>query len=238
MWPDTPRAPWLTISVVIVLAFLARPTIAGPGSPAQALPICLSAGEAHRQDGRLLIEAPITRAVVPNADGDRGGVEVELLGLTPKQVPAASGRVLQQVGLRLRMQDACNGIYVMWPLGDSPRIRVMVKHNEGQSRFAECGARGYKIMRPETASDIAPLTVGQPRRLEAALRDDELTVMVDGRIGWKGHVSTDATRLPGYAGFRTDNARVRLSWIGPLPSGSASDNANAARPPLDCSRRR
>lgn len=221
----------------IALAFGAWPIRAESGAQAPTPSACLSAGDARRVEGKLLIETPITRAVWQDSDGERGGIEIEYLGPTTQQTPAASGRVLRQIGLRLRGQDPCNAIYVMWPVEPEARLRVMTKINEGLSTFAECGARGYRSIVPQSSADVAPLRIGEARRLEAMIVDDLLTVTVDGRVVWTGRITAAAAKLSGYTGLRTDNVRMRVRWLDPLPSGAQGKAGDAARPTPTCRRR-
>lgn len=207
----------------------ASPAAAPP--PAQPLPepplTCLSAGAGSWRDGALLIEAPITRGIWPGTDGERAGIEVEVIGPTGQQAPAASGRVLQQVGLKLRAQDPCNVLYVMWPAAPATGLRVLVKANEGRSAFAQCGAKGYATLRPDATAGFAPLRAGEPRRLEAFIADRHLSVAIDGHTVWSGAIGAAAAALAGPAGFRTDNLRVQLRAFGLGPI----DNALPSPPP-------
>lgn len=211
----------------------ASPAASPAAAPASAQPLteppltCLSAGAGSWRDGALAIEAPITRGVWPGTDGERAGIEVEVLGPTGQQAPAASGRVLQQVGLKLRAQDPCNVLYVMWPAAPATGLRILVKANEGRSAFAQCGAKGYATIRPDSTAPFAPLRAGEPRRMEAAITGGQLSVAIDGHTVWSGTIGAAAAALAGPAGFRVDNLRVQLRAFGLAPV----DNALPSPPP-------
>ena len=64
-------------------------------------------------DGALRVEVPRMRAVLPGSGGDEAELHFSWLGPTEGLVPLASGELRQQVGLKLRAQDACNLVYVM-----------------------------------------------------------------------------------------------------------------------------
>jgi hypothetical protein len=233
--PSLPLQPRAALAAGIACACAAGPLPAQPSETAAMPPTCLSSGNAQRMAGALRIDAPITRAVWLGTDGARGGIEIELLGTAEAQAAAASGRVLQQVGLRLRVQDPCNAIYVTWPLGPDARLRVLAKLNAGRSTFAACGARGYRSLVPAMTAEFAPLRIGEPRRLEAAIADRQLTVAVDGTTVWRGAIGSDAARLTGPVGLRSDNLRLRLRWIGPAPAAAHEPDASG-RPAPACRR--
>jgi len=109
--------------------------------------------------------------------------------------------------------DSCNVIYVMWGIEPQPGLIVSMKVNQGKSTHAECGPKGYTLVKPTFEKPIAPIKVGEPRQLAAALEGRTLTVKVDGETAWVGEVDAVAEQMSGYTGIRTDNVRMRFEWL-------------------------
>ncbi|HSP77813.1 MAG TPA: hypothetical protein VLQ93_04755, partial [Myxococcaceae bacterium] len=94
-------------------------------------------------EGRLRITKPKVRAVVPAARARVAELRFTYLGATREVAPLRSGELRRQVGLKLRAQDGCNVVYVMWRIAPKAGVVVSVKHNPGKHRHAECGNGGY-----------------------------------------------------------------------------------------------
>ena len=176
-----------------------------------------------RPDGlRLGIEHPRQRAVVPETTGDDVGLRFTWLGVTDPALPLASGRVREQVGLKLRARDGCNVLYAMWRIAPSAGIVVNFKRNPDDHRSGECGSDGYTTVRPRFMEPLDPLVPGQPHVLRARIDADVLTVFVDGQRVWEGVLPAEALTLEGPVGMRTDNARVRFELLVPQAGGPTS----------------
>jgi hypothetical protein len=132
------------------------------------------------------------------------------LGPTAGIAPLGSGKVRSQFGLKLRAQDACNLIYVMWRFEPEAELVVSVKSNPHQHTSAECGNRGYRNIKAEKTSPLPPLHPGRAHTLRAEMNAAELAVFVDDAEVWKGSAGANALSLDGPVGIRSDNARLEL----------------------------
>ncbi|RKH00643.1 hypothetical protein D7V97_30020 [Corallococcus sp. CA053C] len=171
---------------------------------------------------RFGIEGPRLRAVAPETTGDDVGLRFTWLGATDPVLPLASGKLREQVGLKLRAKDGCNVIYAMWRIAPSAGIVVNFKRNPDDHRSGECGGHGYTTVRPRFMEPLDPLVPGQAHVLRARIAADVLTVFVDGKRVWEGLLPADALTLEGPVGMRTDNARVRFQLLVPQAGGPTS----------------
>lgn len=160
-------------------------------------------GNVTAQGDSLRIDHPAVRAVIPGAHGDAAELRFVYAGATPEKVALASGEVRAQVGLKLRADDGCNLVYVMWRLGQG--VVVSIKRNPGDRTHAECGTGGYRNLRPERRVAIPMPEVGSVHRLDASIVDGVLTARLDGHEVWRGRVGAMARGLRGAPGLRTDN---------------------------------
>ena len=143
--------------------------------------VCVTNGEIFRQSpDEFLVESPSSRAFAKASDDRFGVIEFEYLGPTDEDAPLASGRIVRQLGVKLRARDSCNVIYVMWTTAPESLVQVSTKFNPNKSTHAHCGAKGYKLLHESKPGDVAAIRVAEPRRLEAALKERNLTVKIDG----------------------------------------------------------
>jgi hypothetical protein len=161
-------------------------------------------------DGALEIREPTVRAV---ANG-HGGTDVEVAliyqGPTAETVPLASGEARRQIGLKLRAQDTCNVVYVMWHIEPTTGIHVAVKSNPGMNTDTECGDSGYDTLAPTWWREVAAISAGIPRTLRATIEGDFVVVMVDGEPVWTARLPPAALVLEGPVGLRSDNGDFDL----------------------------
>lgn len=202
-------APWLTLCLTLTLGVaMAEPR------PASKATICVTTGDIDVEpDGHYLIESGASRAVVRDGDDDYVGIVFEYLGPSKDETALAAGNKRRQLGLKLQAQDSCNVVYVMWPVDGARELVVTSKVNRGQSAHAECGVKGYEALTPLMSRPVAPIVVGQPRRLEAKIDKRVLAVHVDGQLVWRGDAGRRTADLFGYPGLRTDNVRMRFAWL-------------------------
>jgi hypothetical protein len=125
--------------------------------------------------------------------------------------PLGSGLIRRQIGLKLRAEDPCNLIYVMWHAYPDDAIEIQVKRNPGQSTSSQCGNGGY------TPVATIPLAGGDgtgdhgPHRLEVDTRRSAngalaLTVYTDNILLRKLRLSALLSAgLDGPIGVRSDN---------------------------------
>src|SRR5437870_3663128 len=100
---------------------------------------CVTRG---RVDAGGRVGVPKMRAVLPDSDGNAAEVRFTYFGPSDVEEPLASGLPRRQIGLKLRAQDPCNLVYVMWRLHPEARIVVSVKRNPGKHASRECGNAG------------------------------------------------------------------------------------------------
>ncbi|MDC0707031.1 hypothetical protein POL68_00965 [Stigmatella sp. ncwal1] len=160
--------------------------------------------------GTLTIEASKVRAVLPGLEATAAELRFKYLGPTRVQKALASGEPRQQLGLKLRAQDGCNVVYVMWRISPQAGLVVSVKSNPKAHTSAECGNRGYTRVRGATEAPIPPLVPGASHTLHAAWEGPDLRVHVDGALAWEGALPPEAFAFEGPVGLRTDNGRFEL----------------------------
>ena len=85
-----------------------------PPALTTAASLRLTEGTARPSGGSIAITEPSVRGVVPESTGDAAALDLVYLGPTSETATLASGAERSQLGLKLRAQDSCNVIYVMW----------------------------------------------------------------------------------------------------------------------------
>lgn len=180
-------------------------------------------------DGRARVREPKMRAVVDAASGDEAELRFTYLGPSDGAAPLASGELRRQVGLKLRAEDGCNLLYVMWRIEPKPQLVVSLKRNPGQRTHRQCGPRGYRNLVARAGAQPAPLVANVEHRLHARLEGRILRVWVDRALAWEGDVGDEVAALRGPAGVRSDNARLELELrvraaTAPLAAAPVSDD--------------
>ncbi len=168
-------------------------------------------------DGQLTVDGPRMRAVVPGTRTSSVELRFTPLGPSLQQVALASGEQRQQVGLKLRALDGCNLVYVMWRIAPKPGIVVNYKRNPGQQASRECGNGGYTTVRPTRRVSTPAPASGTPHTLRATLDERTLRVWADGTLAWEGELPEEALGADGPVGLRSDNVRLALQLLAPLP---------------------
>jgi hypothetical protein len=156
--------------------------------------------------GGLSIRAASVRAV---AEG-RGRADAELAftyrGPGADAAPLASGELRRQIGLKLRAQDTCNVLYVMWHIEPTTGIHVALKSNPALRTHGECGDGGYVTLAPTwTRGGTPAIHAGELRTLRATIAGDTLRVLADGAAVWTGRLPPAALAIDGPVGLRSDN---------------------------------
>lgn len=124
-----------------------------------------------------------------------------------KTTPLSSGEERRQVGLKLRAKNTCNVLYVMWRIAPDHGIFVSLKRNDGMGTHEECGANGYKGVKPTKKKSLPPINAGESHTLRAELdRFGELHVFADGVDSWQAKLPEELSALAGPIGLRSDNA--------------------------------
>jgi hypothetical protein len=120
------------------------PPVQVASAPTRLDRLCVTEGAAIPTGGRLLIESPKFRAVSARSTDAAAQLRFDYLGPTAESAALGSGRVRRQIGLKLRAQDGCNLVYVMWRIEPVSELSVQVKRNPGLRAFAECRNGGYR----------------------------------------------------------------------------------------------
>jgi hypothetical protein len=162
-------------------------------------------------DGTLLIREGSVRAELQHT-ADAATLEFAYVGPTPHPERLASGELRRQIGLKLRAQDTCNVVYVMWHIDPTPRIEVAVKHNPGLHVHPACRDHGYTFVAPERSAPVAAIQPDTWHSLSAQLRGRSLDVSADGILAWRGALPDAAFAFDGPIGLRSDNGRFRLRF--------------------------
>jgi len=221
------RSGWYLVGgfVTLVLGYSACQKDAKPRTPSvrvKSVPVeqlCVTHGAIGTQNERLRIEDATVRAVAPASRGDAAAVKFTYGGPTEESVMLASGQLRRQIGLKLRAEDGCNLVYVMWRLEPEPGLEVSVKRNPGKHTHAECGANGYTKVKAKRNRKVAALAPGDTHQLQAEIRGDELLAWVDGKLMWSGVLGAGAAAMSGPAGVRTDNVIADLDlMVAPGPA--------------------
>jgi hypothetical protein len=139
-----------SVSLALALAACAVPLATAPDTGSAAplrlvrpTDLCVTEGRVHALAGeRMEVTAPAMRAVVAGSTSEAAELAFVYQGPASGVKPLASGEVRRQIGLKLRAQDTCNVVYVMWRVEPASKIAVQVKRNPGKRRHAECRAIG------------------------------------------------------------------------------------------------
>ncbi|MEA2623963.1 MAG: hypothetical protein QOD06_8 [Candidatus Binatota bacterium] len=169
------------------------------------------------------------RAVVTSPTLPAAELRFVYRGPSAEAAPLASGELRRQIGLKLRAQDGCNVVYVMWRIEPQSGLVVSMKQNPGKSRHAECGDRGYRNVKPERSARLPEIRAGEPHVLRAAMHADRVEVRADGEVVWAGSLGGGALEFDGPVGVRTDNGEFELSLSAAPSATGPTVECTAAR---------
>jgi hypothetical protein len=215
-WFLASLATLLPGTVLVAVQAEAAATTAAPPSASQlrclaAKEICVTLGSVGQdKTGKLEINAPKTRAVSTVGYAHAAELRFTYLGPTDQVAALRSGQVRRQFGLKLRAQNGCNLVYVIWRLEPKAELVISVKSNPGMRTNAECHTSGYQNIKATKSSPMPALNPGDSRRLRAVLsdKDDGLQVFLDDALIWSGQLGAKALEADGPVGFRTDNVHL------------------------------
>lgn len=169
----------------------------------------VSAGRAQaRADAGLLVTDACFRAV--SAPAPSATLHFNYLGPTSDVALLGSGELRRQIGLKLRAQDTCNVVYVMWHIEPDAQIEVSVKHNPGMTTHAQCRDHGYSFVQPQRRARPPLVVAGGAYTLHAELHGRSLRVEANQRLAWQGVLPAAAFEFDGPIGVRSDNARYTM----------------------------
>jgi hypothetical protein len=163
---------------------------------------------------RLMVATSEMRATLKVRTQQNVTLKFTYFGPTKEVAHLGSGEVRSQFGIKLRAQDSCNIVYVMWHFAPDQKIAVSVKRNPGQSTHKECLDHGYiNDIKPTTSASAPRVHVDQPHTLSAAMSGSNLRVTADNKLVWQGDLGPIALEFDGPVGLRSDNARVVFDFI-------------------------
>jgi hypothetical protein len=153
------------------------------------------------------------RATLKSIGPQKAAIHFTYLGPTREVSHLGSGEVRHQFGIKLKAQDNCNLVYVMWSF-DTQKIAVSVKLNPGQSTHEECLDHGYiNNIKPRVKLEPARLRVDEPHSISAVLEGLELAVKADDALVWRGILPPAVAKFTGPTGMRSDNAHVVFDYF-------------------------
>ncbi|HWZ96144.1 MAG TPA: hypothetical protein VN025_00105 [Candidatus Dormibacteraeota bacterium] len=163
---------------------------------------------------RLMVASKEMRATLKKiSPSQKVTLKFTYLGPSSEVSHLGSGEVRHQFGIKLKAQDTCNLVYVMWNF-DTQKIAVSVKLNPGQRTHQECLDHGYiNNIKPRIAAPPPALHVDEPHTLYAELEGTELTVKADDKIVWQGTLVPVVLQFKGPVGIRSDNAHVVFDFL-------------------------
>jgi len=220
--PSTRGLRWMSAALCLLAA-------CSPAGGGRVGDLCVTEGTITTAgNGHLSVDVPKMRAIVDHATSDTAELQFTYLGPTSATSALGSGSVRTQFGLKLRAQDACNLLYVMWRVQPVSELVVSLKSNPGQSSSADCANNGYRNLTPLARAAIPPLAPGDSHRLRGEIVGQELRAYVDDSLVWRGPLDATAMRLKGPAGLRTDNAHLAFMLVAgpgpPSPCGPAESD--------------
>ena len=188
---------------------------------------CVTEGRiAQLQDQWLRVESTKMRAVLGLPSKPDAELRFRYLGETQERSLLRSGSERTQIGLKLKAQDDCNVVYVMWRISPVSKLVVSIKSNPGQHTHAECGNSGYTNMKGTLEAPIAKVEEGSEHSLRAALDGTSLVIYVDGALAWKGNIAEEAMHFDGPVGLRSDNARFDFRFFAQSQSSAFACDKN------------
>jgi len=202
----------------------------GPLQSVSPASLCVTLGQVKPVGERQMeVTAPAMRAVVADSSAPIATLHFVYEGPSDGSAPLANGEVRRQIGLKLRAENTCNVVYVMWRIEPESGLAVSVKHNPGKRLHTECGTEGYRNVTPRQAGPVPALKPGDEHFLQAVMRDDELKVFIDHQLAWEGDLGPEAIAFAGPVGVRTDNGRFAFELAAVGTGGtSAADCAQVA----------
>ncbi len=167
------------------------------------------------------IAEPTMRGYARGFGGDAASMTFTYQGETFETRALAGGQERRQLGLKLRAQDSCNVVYVMWRLDPKPKLDISVKINPLKKTHEECGADGYTKIRPRKKTFVPAFEYGKSHTLRAEIVGDDLYAWIDDKLLFQGTLPETARVIHGPAGLRSDNVKFDLvSFAAPKGQGT------------------
>lgn len=198
--------------------------------PIKRTDFCVTEGSIEQAGGdRMRVDVPKMRAYVTVPTSPSAEIRFRYAGPPKEKSALGSGQVRVQFGLKLRAQDPCNLVYVMWRVEPESKLVVSVKRNPSEHTSAQCTNHGYRNIKPAKSTTVPLLHAGESHTMRAEMKGSELHVFVDNHEVWNGDLGTDAASLEGPVGIRSDNARLEFDYLARRPTGNSSDHVLACK---------
>lgn len=202
---------------IVVMGLIAFTTFsrAEAQTKAQLSDFDVSDGKIEKAAGdRLMVGSKEMRATLKEiSPSQKVTIKFTYLGPSSEVSHLGNGEVRHQFGIKLKAQDICNLVYVMWNF-DTQKIAVSVKLNPGQRTHEDCLDRGYiNNIKPRVTAPAPAVRADQPHTLYAELEGKELTVKADGKVVWQGTLVPVVLQFKGPVGIRSDNAHVVFDFL-------------------------
>jgi hypothetical protein len=218
----------IRLAAPLALGCVAAQSSAATLMPVTAENLCVTEGTLGPLTGtRLSVDSVKMRAYLNLATPQTIDAHFTYLGPTANEGRLGSGELRRQFGLKLRAQNACNLVYVMWRIEPESKLVVSVKMNGGLSTSAQCGNRGYRNIKPHRAAPIPVLKPGDTHALRAELSGAEMRVFIDNLPVWEGSLGPEVLGLDGPVGMRSDNARLQIELRAGEPLAGPSGHPTA-----------
>lgn len=163
---------------------------------------------------RLSVSTKEMRATLKFTTEQTATARFTYLGPTKEVARLGSGEVRSQFGIKLRAQNDCNVIYVMWHFAPDQKIAVSIKRNPGKRTHTECLDRGYiNNIKPRLSDSPPSVEPNQHHVLTATMSGSDLSVTADNKLVWWGDLGPVALSLKGPVGLRSDNARLLFDFL-------------------------
>jgi hypothetical protein len=194
-------------------------------APIAEADLCVTKGRVESTS----IEDPTMRGYARGWGGDAASLTFTYRGETFETRELAGGEARRQIGLKLRAQDSCNVVYVMWRLDPKPKLDISVKYNPLKKTHEECGADGYTKVKPIKKTFIPAFEYGKTHTLRAEIVGDELYAWIDDALLWQGTLPDFARSIKGPAGVRSDNVKFDIVSLAAPHTGGTGSAAPACK---------
>lgn len=144
-----------------------------------------------------------TRAEIKGEEQNSLGLCFQLKKGPETKSSLASGLQREQIGLKLKAQDSCNVLYVMWRLRPKNQIVISQKINPGQQKHGQCKNGGYKNLKVIPVETFPEQDIHQ--LLQVHLQGVFLEVYLNQKKLWGGDLPSETKSLRGPLGIRSDN---------------------------------
>lgn len=171
-------------------------------------------GRIEKAGDHLMVSTKEMRATLKFPTPQNVTVKFTFLGPTKQVSHLGDGEVRSQFGIKLRAQDTCNIVYVMWHFSPNQKIAVSVKRNPGKRTHEDCLDHGYiNNIKPRISALPPSVHADEPHTLSAIMSGSNLTVKADDGVVWEGDLGPVSLEFDGPVGLRSDNAHVVFDFL-------------------------